>query len=144
MTKNPLKASCHCGQVKVVVEQAPEFLQDCNCSLCSNSGGVWGYFNPAQVKVSGATKGYTRSDVTDPAVEIRFCENCGATTHWVLTADYIAEIGKNEQMGVNMRLFNSDDLSGLELRFPDGKNWSGDTAYGYRRPAIILGDNYIL
>jgi len=41
-------------------------------------------------------------------------------------------------MGVNMRLFDEDKLSGVELRFPDGKNWSGQGEYTYRKRAVIL------
>ena len=82
MTKDTsFKASCHCGSVKITIASQPEFMQDCNCSLCSNSGGVWGYLNPAAVKVEGETKGYIRKDNPQPAVEIRFCNICGATTH---------------------------------------------------------------
>jgi hypothetical protein len=47
-------------------------------------------------------------------------------------------------MGLSMRLFDSDDLEGVELRFPDGKNWFGKTEFGFRRPSVILGKSYIL
>jgi len=38
-----------------------------------------------------------------------------------------------------MRLFDSDQLAGVEVRFPDGKVWSGEGEYEYRRETIILG-----
>lgn len=122
----------------------PEFMQDCDCSLCRNSGGVWGYYNPADVEIEGATSGYARKDYPEPAVDIRFCKKCGAATHWILTKDYAAKIGANNQMGVNMRLFDSSDLEGVELRFPDGKNWFGRGEFGFRRPSVILGQGHSL
>ena len=44
-------------------------------------------------------------------------------------------------MGVNMFLFPQEDLRGVEVRFPDGAAWSGEGAYGYRKAAVILGDD---
>jgi len=41
-------------------------------------------------------------------------------------------------MGVNMRLFESDLLAGIELRFPNGKDWQGEEEFGYYREAIML------
>lgn len=138
------EASCHCGAVKVSVSHQPEFLQDCNCNLCSKSGGVWGYFNPADVEIEGATGSYKRTDYPQPAVEMHFCKDCGSTTHWTLTKEHVARIGNNDQMGVNMRLFDSDDLAGVELRFPDGKNWTGESEFGFRRQSVILGKDFPL
>jgi len=143
MRATGLEASCHCGTVKVTISHQPEYLQDCNCSLCSKSGGVWGYFTTMDVTISGETRSYTRNDYPQPAVEIHFCNNCGSTTHWVLTEEYVASSGNNDRMGTNMRLFDSDDLVGIELRFADGKNWTGETEFGYRRPSVVLGDDYV-
>lgn len=142
MHSNGHETSCHCGAVRVAIAHQPEFLQDCNCSLCSKSGGVWGYFNPADVKTTGDTGNYTRNDYPEPAVEIHFCQNCGSTTHWILTKEHVASTGSNDRMGVNMKLFDSDNLQGIELRFPDGKNWTGETEFGYRRESVILGEGY--
>ncbi len=138
------ETKCHCGTVKVAIFNQPEFMQDCNCGLCSKSGGVWGYFKPSEVEIEGDTGSYTRSDYPQPAVEIHFCKNCGSTTHWILTKEHVASVGSNDQMGVNMKLFDSDDLTGIELRFPDGKNWTGEAEFGFRRQAVILGEDFTL
>lgn len=45
----------------------------------------------------------------------------------------------SDTMGVNMRLFDEVDLKGIEVRFPDGKNWFGAVEYGYRKDAVGLG-----
>lgn len=42
-------------------------------------------------------------------------------------------------LGVNMRLADEQDLAGVELRYPDGRAWSGDGEFGYVREASILG-----
>ena len=135
-----LTLSCLCGQIRVTIDQRPDFINECNCTLCSKSGARWGYFDPAQVSVEGAAKGYCRGDKDDPAADLRFCPDCGATTHWVLTASAVARFG-NSLMGVNMRLADESDLAGIELRYPDGQAWSGEGEFSYVRDARILGQD---
>ena len=108
-----LNLTCTCGQVRIDVPKRPDFIHECNCTLCSKSGAQWGYFHPSDIGVDGTTKGFTRSDKEDPAAEIRFCETCGSTTHFVLTPSAVAKFG-DVQMGVNMRLADEADLAGVE------------------------------
>ena len=88
--------------------------------------------------VEGATKGFSREDKDDAAAEIHFCPNCGATTHFVLTPSAISKFG-NVQMGVNVRLADEADLAGIELRYPDGRAWSGQGGFEYVQEARIIG-----
>ena len=101
-------------------------------------GRRWAYFHPSEVGIEGTTKGYRRGDKEDPAAEIQFCANCGSTTHFILTESAVAKFG-NIQMGVNMRLANEKDLAGIELRYPDGRAWSGKGGFGYVQEARIIG-----
>lgn len=133
-----LELSCLCGQVRLKTSRRPDFINACNCMLCGKSGARWAYFDPVEVVVEGATKGYCRHDKNDPAAEVHFCATCGSTTHFVLTASAIARFG-NSQMGVNTRLADEADLAGLELRYPDGRAWPGQGDFGYVRPARIIG-----
>ena len=135
-----LKLSCHCGQIRIETAKRPDFIHACNCSLCRKAGAHWGYFHPSEVDVAGTTKGFSRSDKEDPAAEVRFCENCGSTTHFILTASAVAKFG-NSMMGVNMQLADESDLAGLELRYPDGNAWSGAGDFTYVREALILGQS---
>ncbi|MBA2934845.1 GFA family protein [Sphingomonas sp. CGMCC 1.13654] len=133
-----LAVSCLCGQLRVEVAKRPDYVNECNCTLCRKAGARWGYFHPSEVKVTGEAKGYSRADKDDPAAEIRFCERCGSTTHFTLTASAIAKFG-NVTMGVNMALAEESDLAGIELRFPDGRAWEGAGEIVYLREARILG-----
>lgn len=132
-----LTLTCLCGAVRIEAER-PAFVHECNCQLCSKSGARWGYYHPDAVTVAGATSGYSRSDKEDPAAEVHFCATCGSTTHFVLTPSAIAKFG-NSQMGVNMALVDESELKGIELRFPDGRNWQGGSDFGYVREARVLG-----
>lgn len=133
-----LKLSCHCGQVRVELAKQPEYVNECNCSLCSASGARWAYFHPSEVSVEGEAHSYCRHDKDEPAAQVQFCPTCGSTTHFTLTESAVARFG-NTLMGVNMRLANESDLAGIELRYPDGLAWSGEGAFGYVREASILG-----
>ena len=39
-----LKLSCLCGQVRIEIPKRPDFINECNCTLCSKSGLRWGLF----------------------------------------------------------------------------------------------------
>lgn len=129
--------TCLCGAVRITVAKPPEYIHACNCTLCAKSGAWWGYFDPADLTVTGETHGWSRSDKAEAGGEVRFCPACGATTHFVLTPAMIAKHG-NTVAGANMRLADPAALAGIELRFPDGRAWSGEGPFGYARPGELL------
>jgi len=133
-----LKLSCLCGQVRLEIEKRPDFINECNCTLCSKAGARWGYYHPSQVSVEGVVSSYSREDKKDPAAEIQFCAKCGSTTHFKLTPSAVAKFG-NSMMGVNMHLADEGDLAGIELRYPDGRGWEGEGDFVYVREAWIIG-----
>jgi hypothetical protein len=61
-----------------------------------------------------------------------------STTHFALTASAVSKFG-NGQIGVHVRLAHEKDLAGIELRYPDGRAWSGKGAFGYVQEARIIG-----
>lgn len=130
--------SCLCGQITVETAKRPDFIHECNCTLCRKTGARWGYFHPSEVSVRGTAQGYSRQDKAEPSAEVRFCANCGATTHFNLTAGAVAKFG-DTLMGVNMALADESDLAGIELRFPDGQAWAGEGDFVYVREARIFG-----
>ena len=130
--------SCLCGQVNIALERKPDFINECNCTLCSKTGAHWGYFSPAEGRVDGSTTGYRRADKDDPNAEVHFCAGCGATTHFVLTESAVSRFG-NTLMGVNMWLAEARGLDGIELRYPDGQAWSGAGGFDYVREPRGLG-----
>ena len=130
-----LTLSCLCGQVRIGTEKQPDYINECNCTLCTKTGARWAYFHPSEVSVEGAATGYCRQDKINPAAQIQFCATCGSTTHFVLTADAVSRFG-NSLMGVNVRLADESDLAGIELRYPDGRAWPGE---GDVREARIIG-----
>jgi hypothetical protein len=130
--------ACFCGAVSVVTSKRPDFVHACNCDLCRKSGARWGYFAPGEVTVTGQTATYQRHDKPDPVVAVHFCPACGSTTHFRLTESAAQKHG-DVMMGVNAGLVDESALQGIELRYPDGKSWSGQGEFGYVRASRILG-----
>lgn len=132
-----LHLSCLCGQTRIELQKRPDFIHECNCTLCSKTGARWGYFHPSDVLVHGTTNGFRRTDKDEPNAEVRFCSACGSTTHFVLTQSAVAKFG-NSLVGVNMWLAEARDLAGTEIRYPDGRSWSGVGDFSYVREASII------
>lgn len=130
--------SCHCGAVTVQIAKMPAFVHACNCSLCRKSGAQWAYFAPTEVRTAGVTSSYVRTDKPGAGAQIHFCAACGSTTHFVLTPETIAQHG-NTVTGVNMALADESQLTGLEMRFPDGAAWAGQGPFGYVRESVVIG-----
>jgi hypothetical protein len=86
--------------------------------------GLWGYYDPTEVSISGDTRTYTRADTAEPAIGTYFCGICGCTTHWLILEAFAAtHPDMPPRMGVNMRLFEVEAVEGVEVRFPDGRAW---------------------
>ena len=95
--------------------------------------------NRRDVVIEGTTRTYNRADRANPNSDLHFCDTCGCSTHWSATEGLIARMGGEvDLMGVNMRLFAPDRLSGIRLSFPDGRHWSGEGAWDYARDAAVM------
>lgn len=113
-----LIASCHCGAVSLTLPEAPDYLSECNCSLCARIGARWGYYDPAEVAIEGATAAYIRDDMDPPTLALHHCQHCACTTHWTALPGH-----EKNRIGVNMRLVEDGLLDGIEVRPIDGKRW---------------------
>jgi hypothetical protein len=119
-----LSGACHCGAVRISIPRKPDYVNDCNCTLCTKCAGLWGYYDPAEVSISGDTRTYIRSDMPEPALATHFCGQCGCTTHWQMIEAFAASRPEMPpRMGINMRLFEAEVVKGVEVRFPDGRAW---------------------
>jgi len=132
-----MTVNCTCGGVTLTLARKPDFIHECNCTLCTAVAARWAYYSPEQVSISGATSGAARTDKPTASAEVHSCRDCGTTTHFVLTEAAIAQHG-NTMMGVNIWLADLGDLAGVEVRYPDGRAWSGQGEWDYVREATVL------
>ncbi len=76
-----MKAACHCTAVRFEIMELPDWVLDCNCTLCRRYGAVWAYPKPDQVKlVAGADSMHTYSWL-DRVLAFHRCKECGCLTH---------------------------------------------------------------
>ncbi len=102
-----MQGSCHCGQVRIEVPNAPTWVADCNCSLCRRTAWRTAYYPPEQVRVTGETVAYVWGD---RMIGIHHCPVCGCGTHWATLGE---DFGK---MGINARLLDGFDEATVEVR----------------------------
>lgn len=123
-----MRAACHCGAVRFEISEEPEWVLDCNCTLCRRYGAIWSYYRgPDQAKLlakpaKDATAVYTWNDH-----EIAFhrCKTCGCITHMEAIKNDPPEI-----FGVNMRMVTGGlDPKRVRLRQVD----NGHTGFFWTR-----------
>jgi len=76
---------CHCGNIEFTVKQLPEYLGDCNCSICRRYNALWGYYPPELVSISIQGEGSDSYLWGDKEVDFQRCKNCGCITHYTTT-----------------------------------------------------------
>jgi len=107
-----LTGACHCGQVSFEIDDTPEYLLACNCSICRRLATLWAYSDDVTLRLKapeGSTLAYTWGD---KMIAFHTCRTCGCTTHWAsLSSDKIA---------VNCRLCPPEQTKDLRVRKFDG------------------------
>jgi len=120
-----IEASCHCGAVRMEIDEAPEEITDCNCSICRRLGVRWAYYHPEKVSI-GASPDATGAYLWgDKEIAFHHCRTCGCPTHW-------SGVGgaRPDRMGVNARLMDPEVLKGVRVRKLDGADtWTARITY---------------
>jgi hypothetical protein len=108
-----VRGSCHCGAVTLAVPHPPDWVGECNCSLCTKTGSLMAYYpDDEAVTVTGETAVYIWGD---RMIGIHHCPTCGCLTHWRTLGE---DFGK---MGVNARLLDGFDPAAVEIRKFDNR-----------------------
>jgi hypothetical protein len=111
-----ITSSCHCGAVKLEIDgELPETLTSCNCSICKRYGNLMAYYPPEAIKVIAAPGALAAYSWGDKTIAFQRCATCGCMSHWVSL-----DPNQTEFIGVNARLFDNVDISGLRIRHFDG------------------------
>ena len=106
-------ASCHCQAVRIEVPAPPEYLNECQCSVCRRYGVAWGYYQREQVRIASApaTEFYAYGEKN---LEFHRCRVCGCVTHWLDTDP------AGRRMAVNGRLLAPEDVAAVPVKRPPG------------------------
>lgn len=108
-----IEASCHCGAIRLEINQELKSVTECNCSICRRLGAQWAYFRPDEVKVVSTGEGTGIYMWNDKEIEFHHCRNCGCTTHY-------ESLGENPRRAVNARLIAIEHVKGTPVRRFDG------------------------
>ena len=110
-----VKGSCHCGAVSFVAPRKPEWLTDCNCSICRRIGALWAHFERREVELcisEGGTIAYVQGDRT---LAVHTCRVCGCTPFWLGL-----DKAPGGRMAVNFRMCDPQDIRDVPVRHFDG------------------------
>lgn len=120
----PHAATCHCGAARVEVDRLPDWVGSCNCTWCSRSGGLWGYYKPEEVRVLAApTSVYAPGGLN----EHHFCGACSGMMFnygpaWTQENATSGGIPTARQHGLNMRMIDEDAARALPVVEMDGRH----------------------
>lgn len=109
-----ISASCHCGSVRLEIDDPPSEVTECNCSICRRYGVLWAYYFLDQVRVSPPDPPTDVYMWNGRTTEFHRCRVCGCVSHWA------AVDGGKDWMGVNARLMAQEALAGARVRHLDG------------------------
>jgi hypothetical protein len=113
-----LIAACHCGRATIRLSRVPDYVSQCNCSLCTKTGFRGIYYASDELEIAGEFDDYVRADIGAPFLRSVRCRTCGVMTHWEpLTPP------PHARMGVNARLLDPALLADIEVRQVDGADW---------------------
>jgi len=114
-----IRAACHCEAVRFEIASPPEWVLDCNCTICRRYGALWSYYRNAdgQAKLlktpnPEATETYRWAD---RAINFHRCKTCGCVTHIQVAADGFI-------FGVNARMMAGLDPSTVIVRRMDNSH----------------------
>lgn len=105
-------ATCHCGDVRIALSQAPTHITHCNCSLCRRYGALWTYYPVLEVTIT-AKAGTSTYAWNGKNVDFHHCMTCGCLTHWS------PRNPTRDRMGVNARLLEQPLLAAAEWVYKD-------------------------
>ncbi|HEY2708572.1 MAG TPA: hypothetical protein VGI95_11020 [Caulobacteraceae bacterium] len=123
-----IRAACHCEAVRFEFEAPPEWVLDCNCTLCRRYGALWGYLRGpgALTLLSGPTTDATDTySWLDGDLAFHRCKTCGCVTHMMA-----AKVDPPAIYGVNMRLMAGLDPATVRVRRRD----NGHSGFFWTRP----------
>lgn len=104
-------ANCHCGNIEIEVNQPPDIITDCSCSICRRYAALWAYYAPSDVSISFKEKKSEFYIWGDRDIEFHHCPNCHCITHYVTTEQCDVDV-----FAVNARMFTSIPLENIPVR----------------------------
>lgn len=110
-----IKGSCHCGAITFSVPRKPDWLTECNCSICRRIAALWAHFELDEVEISEPPDGTIAYIQGDKTLATHTCRECGCTPYWLSL-----EAGENNRMATNFRMCDPSEIADIPVRHFDG------------------------
>jgi hypothetical protein len=117
MASKNYSGSCHCQAVTFDVDLDLDQALQCNCSICSRLGAVWGFAPRAQLKLKSGAGKLGDYQFGKKRLHHRHCPQCGIETF----AEGTAPDG-TATVGVNLRCLEGVEVDKLKPRQHDGRS----------------------
>ena len=105
------RATCHCGNITIEVNQAPDIVTDCHCSICRRYAALWAYYAPDEVVISHREQASQFYIWGDRDIEFHHCTLCHCITHYQTTEQCDVDV-----VAVNARMFNDLPIDSIPVR----------------------------
>ena len=115
-----IRAACHCEAVKFEIAEPPDWVLDCNCTLCRRYGALWTYYRGDDQKKLLKTPDLNATETYlwgDREIAFHRCKVCGCMTH--MTA---ASHPEQPIFGVNARMIAGLDPATVVVRQIDNSH----------------------
>jgi hypothetical protein len=76
-----VRAACHCTAIRLEIAELPDWVLDCNCTLCRRYGAIWSYPKAGAVTIvqgEGETDTYRW---LDGDLAFHRCKTCGCVMY---------------------------------------------------------------
>jgi hypothetical protein len=118
-----IKAACHCTAVRFEIARAPEWVVECNCTLCRRYGALWAYYKPDDVVFVAGERGTNSYAWGQRNFAFHWCKTCGCLTHHTAL-----DVVPPRVRAINARLIATLDPSSVKLQHTDnshtGRFWT--------------------
>ena len=94
-----MEATCHCMAVRFELDLPPEWVLDCNCSVCRRYGALWAYDWSRSFRLTSPADATFVYRWNGRTLGFHHCNSCGCTTHLQAVDDAGKPI-----LGINARL----------------------------------------
>ena len=115
-----IRAACHCQAVRFEIAEPPEWVLDCNCTLCRRYGALWTYFDgqdQSKLLMTPSPQATQTYAWLDGDLAFHRCRTCGCVTHMVA-----AKADPPVIYGVNARMMAGLDPAAVVIRRIDNSH----------------------
>ncbi|HEV2175180.1 MAG TPA: hypothetical protein VGR71_16525 [Nitrospira sp.] len=112
--ERPYSLSCHCGDIRFVVDAELTDLHECNCSTCRRSGFIHWKVLAHAIRLITEKQRLSTYVWREISGGHHFCSRCGTA---ILRTGY-----PGDRVSINARCIENTDIFELNVRRFDGRN----------------------